>query len=181
MAWADPGTVAPSSVASSDQANIWADDLRYLKGQTDAQTFFGVALVMTTDTSIPDNALTAIPFDAANIDVGGWWSSGTNIVVPASAIPDGATTIYVRCSGYGRYATNGTGTRGFGFFLNGSQVEQNATTSAISGDTTFVSLPEVWAEVAAGDIITAVAYQSSGGALNIIDAACHVSRLGVAS
>ena len=97
-------------------------------------------------------------------DYGGWWASGTNIVVPAGAIPSGYTTIMVMVTATATFASNGTGYRMLRSLKNGSQFGRDRI-SAISGDQTDLGFTEFVTAIA-GDIITFEAYQNSGAGLN---------------
>lgn len=177
-------TTAPTFVADdvleADQLNILSDDINDLDARARQMAFKGVSLFRGSNQSISNSSFTAITWTSAAIDVGGWWTSGTDVVVPAGAIPDGYTTIYVECHGQTRFASNGTGTRYLEFTLNGSVIEAAFNVSALSGDTTAVQ-HTVWAEVAAGDVIQMLVEQNSGGALNAATNSFKVKLLGPAS
>lgn len=164
----------------ADQLNILTDDIIELDARSDQTRFTGVSLVRGTSQSISDSTLTAISFSSASIDVDNWWTSGTNIVVPAGAIPAGYTSVYVEIHGQTRSATSGVGTRQLNFQLNGGTIEVSQSVTAISGETTTLS-HTVWAEVEAGDIIVMNVQQNSGGSLNFDWSTCKVKRLGPAS
>lgn len=177
-----PTFVAGDPLAAAD-LNVLGDDIVDLDSRAQTTSFFGVALVRSSNQSIANATDVDTIWESVNVDQGTWWDSGTPaaITVPAAAIPPGFTTIFVACSGYARFATNGTGVRSIGFLVNGVVVEQRAVVGGISADVTFVPLPEVWAEVAAGDVITMQVTQSSGGALNLQKASAHIKRIGPAS
>lgn len=135
----------------------------YLKGQTDGLVASLVQLRRTSDQTIATGTPTLVTFQAESIDVGGWWSSGTNVIVPVAAIPPGYTTIYVDVNVRLRWATNGTGNRRARPLLNGT-LFGSTTQGGISGDPTEQSVIET-VEVAALDVITLEVYQTSGGNL----------------
>jgi|SRR5712671_2028551 len=180
MSYTTPPTVAPATTATAAEFNILGDDIIDLDARAKQTAFKGVSLLRSSAQSVADNTLTSISWASASLDVGGWWSSGTNIVVPAGAIPAGYTTIYVEVMGQARAASNGTGTRSITFLLNGGTIEIGRSTSALTGDTTTLD-HTVWAEVAAADVIVMQVKQNSGGALNFDYLTLKVKRLGPAN
>lgn len=161
-----PTFVAADPLPAAD-LNILGDDIEYLKGITDGVTFSGTQLRRTATQSISSGSWTAVTWqtESGGFDYGGWWTSGTNIVVPAGAIPAGFTTI--ACYGIARtyFGSNSTGQRKIRILVNGSPTE-TSNFPAISGDQTDVFVPDFFV-VAAGDIITVEVYQNSGSSLNI--------------
>jgi len=150
---------------SSDWNTYVRDNLNYLKGIAAGVTFSGVNLTRTANQSTSDSTSTKVDWSAENYDYGGWWSSGTDIIVPAGAIPTGFTTIAVLVMARIKWASNGTGLRYVYLMLNGAEFG-SISTSALTGDTTSLSVPDV-AIAAAGGVITVEAKQTSGGVLNI--------------
>src|SRR5690349_21481646 len=109
MAYTTPPTfVADDPLAAAD-LNILGDDIAYLKAIADGVGFSGTRVTRAASTSISNNTDSAITFTAEPTDVGGWFSSGTNVVVPAGAIPAGYTTIAVDVIGQTSWTANGTG------------------------------------------------------------------------
>jgi hypothetical protein len=141
------------------------DNLLYLYGLIQGTTYSAVFISRGANQSIPDTTDTNISFDTEVYDYGGWWTSGTNIVVPAGAVPTGFTTIAVWVIPIFSFASNSTGRRKVIIQKNGS-TQETFSISALSGDPTVVILPTL-ITVAAADIITIQVYQSSGGALNV--------------
>ena len=164
MAWTNPKTMGAEAAVSSDWNTHVRDNLNYLKGITDGVTFSGTQLTRAAATSIATATWTAITWTAEVHDYGGWWASGTNIVVPAGAIPSGYTTIIVMVTATATFASNGTGYRMLRSLKNWSQFGRDRI-SAISGDQTDLGFTEFVTAIA-GDIITFEAYQNSGAGLN---------------
>lgn len=181
MSYTTPPAFPSNTIVPAADLQTLSDDIADLDARANTTSFFGVALLRTSDQSIADSSDVDISWSSEAIDAGSWWSSGTDAIVPVGAIPDGYTTIYVSISGYARFATNGTGVRSIGFLVNGAVQEQRAVVGGISGDVTYVALPEVWAEVAAGDVITAQVTQTSTGSLALQKAAMHIKRIGPAN
>lgn len=165
MSWTTPPTFVASDPLAAADLNILGDDLVYLKGITDGVSFSGVSLQRSAVQSIPDSTNTSVTFTVEAFDYGSWFSSGTQAVVPAGAIPAGFTTIAVMCIAHAEYAANSTGTRRIRVLVNGSSAG-GSNSSAVNGDTTDLdaSIPAI---VAAGDTIELECNQSSGGALNV--------------
>lgn len=128
-----------------------------------------MAIVLrTTSQSIPNSSATAVTFDSEEFDNAAWFTpSSTTITVPE----DGVVTV----AGTFTYATNVTGTRGI-------QVQKNA--SGVDGvyvpaTSSTTNLPVAYANsflCVAGDTFTFNAFQSSGGALNLIAARITFKR-----
>ena len=177
MAYTTPPAFASAAVLTAAQLNILSDDITDLDARAKQTAIKGASLLRSTNVSAPDSTYTAISWVSAPVDIGGWWSSGTNIVVPAGAIPAGYTTILVEIDGHSRAASNGTGTRQLHFLLNGGELEIGRSVSAINGDTTELA-ETVWAVVAAADVIVMEVKQNSGGALNFQYSSMHIKRLG---
>lgn len=161
-------------LAASD-LNILGDDITYLKGVADGVGFSGVQLRRTATQSIPDSTWTAVTWqtESGGFDFGSWWSSGTNIVVPAGAIPSGFTTIACQVIGGTNFAANGTGWRGIRVLVNGSATGKSSV-DGVTGDVTAVLVPD-YVVVAAGDVITIEVYQNSGSSLTISSTDTKVS------
>jgi len=177
VAYTPPPAFAPDDVLAASDLNILSDDITDLDARATESAFMGVSLLRGSNQSISNATFTDISWTSASIDVGGWWSSGTSVVVPAGAIPSGFTTIYVEIHGQTRAASNGAGTRYLQFLLNGSVIEAAFNVSAITGDTTAIQ-HTVWAEVAAADVIKMQVEQTSGGALNFATNTFKIKRLG---
>ena len=180
MSYTAPPTFVADDVLAADELNVLSDDIAALYSVQQGLTFSAAQLRRAANQSIPDSTQTAISFDTETLDVGGWYSSGTNVVVPAGAIPAGATSIGLDVRGIITYASNTTGHRQIRLQLNGSDIDAISGSGLDGGDSTVIALSAVTTAVA-GDILTLVAYQNSGGALNVTAARFTVLRLGVAS
>lgn len=174
MAWTTPPTFSSGATLAAADVNILGDDLTYLKGITDGVSFSAVKATRAAATSIPNAAYTAVTFTAETYDYGGWYASGTNIVVPAGAIPSGYTTIAVMATGRAVFAANATGVRRLQVSLNGTAQFQPLA----SGDGTDATDLSGFGFliVAAADIITLEVYQTSGAALNASGMSLNVVR-----
>ncbi len=73
---------------------------------------------------------------------------------------------------------NATGNRGLHFLLNGATIIAIHRQAAISGDNTYMSLASIPYNFAAGNYVELVAYQSSGGALNVLSSASFSPEFG---
>ena len=165
MAYTTPPTFVASDVLEADQLNILSDDISYLKGITDGVTYSAVQVTRAANTSISDSTWTPVTWTAEVIDYGGWYTSGTDIVVPAGAVPAGYTSIAVLAIPYNaQFDNNATGIRGARVMLNGSTALAQTQAGFASDDTVVNSSGQIIVE--AGDVLTLEVYQSSGGALN---------------
>jgi hypothetical protein len=165
-----PTFVAGTELAAAD-LNLLRDGIEELQVFADSMVASAVKLNRTSAQSIPDSTWTAVTWNNQLGDLGGWWSSGTNITMP-SDFPAGVTTYFVSIPVMAVFATNTTGNRGIRTLLNGSVVEQysvfppdicTATTSMF--------------EVAEGDVITLEVFQDSGGSLNLSGVVITCMRL----
>lgn len=164
MSYTAPPVFVADDVLEADQLNVLGDDIAYLKAITDGVVFSGVRVTRSAATSIADNTWTAVTWTTEVYDIGSWWGSGTNVVVPAGAIPAGFTTIAVHCIFNTSFAANGTGYRGIRLLVNGSS-EVAQTIPGFSSDTAII-IGTGYVIVEAGDVLTAEVFQNSGGALN---------------
>lgn len=174
MAYATPPTFVAGDILEAAQLNVLGEDIEFLYGVAQGVTWSGVQVYRTGSQSIANTTDTLVTWQAEAFDAGGWWTSGTNIVVPAGAIPPGYTTIAVHFICRVRFVDNGTGSRSLQVQVNGSSAGSNAA-KADSGETTEVWVAD-YAVVAAGDVITAQVRQSSNGALNMDSAKISVVR-----
>jgi hypothetical protein len=172
MAYVDPPNFVSATTATAADANILSEDIRFLKGITDGVGFSGAQVSRTSAQSIADATDTDITFQAEAWDYGGWWTSGTDVIVPAGAVPAGYTSIATMFVARLRFVTEAAGGRIIKVNVNGSTVGM-ASVPGLSGDQTDVSVT-CFAVVEAADVITLVARQNSGGALN-----CDVANLTV--
>lgn len=175
MAYTEPPTISSATTATAADANIWSEDIRYLKGQTDAFAASAVKVNRTSAQSIPDDTWTEVSFNNQITDIGGYWSSGTDIIVP-SDYPAGITAYFYLVPIVAVFATNGTGARGLRTLVNGSVEEQYSFDAEITGATTC-AVPTSIAAAEEADVITLEVYQNSGGALNLSGVVLTAIRL----
>lgn len=176
MAWTTPPTFVAADPLAAAELNILSDDLAYLKGITDGVTFSGCKVSRASNLSIPNSTATDVTFVSEGFDVGSWWSSGATVTVPASCVPAGYTTVAISGSIYVRFVANGTGSRAVIVAINGT-AEDSQTVTALSGETTQLTMPFM-VVASAGDTIKVQVQQTSGGALNLDRANLAVFRVG---
>lgn len=177
MAYTAPPTFVASDPLAAAELNVLSDDISFLYARSEGTTYSGCSVQKASGTtSVPHDTETALAFASEYLDIGAWWSSGTDVIVPAGAVPSGytqiAVDIYARC----RFAANGTGTRALIVYVNGTSIA-SPNISAISGETMTMVYPEV-AIVEAGDVITLGVKQTSGGALDVSNYRLTVQRRG---
>jgi hypothetical protein len=163
-------------VSASDLNTYLRDNVDYVYGQVSGLTFSGCTLTRTAATSIADSTNTAISWTTERQDIGGWYSSGTNIVVPAGAIPSGSTTIAIKVEARTIFASDADGYRRIRLLKNGTPF-RSPSTAAVNGDTTdhFAQGVEY---VVAADVITVEVYHNAGAALDVSETIVDVYRLG---
>lgn len=174
MAYVAPPNFVAGAVLTEANLDVLSDDIAYLYGATSAQSFSGCQVTRDAATNAADSTETPITWTAEPFDLGNWWTSGTNIVVPATAIPAGYTTIMLMVSARTRFAANGTGYRYLRALKNGTAFGY-VNGSAINGETTDLVMVEFVTAVV-GDIITVAVYQNSTGALNYTQSQVTVAR-----
>lgn len=171
MAYVTPPTFVANDPLAAADLNILGDDIEYLKAITDGVGFMGTRVTRAANTSISTGTETAISFTLEAYDIGSWYTSGTNVIVPAAAIPAGFTTIAIMAVGSTAWHVDGTGRRQVAVLKNGTIVA-GANTSADAAEDLFQVTPPAFEVVSASDVITLEVKQTSGGALN-----CYNSQL----
>lgn len=178
MPYVDPDYAVSGDPASSDAYNIVVDDVKDHEDRLVGQEYQAVLVKRVTNQTINTASWTEANFTSEDIDLGGWFSgSGTDVIVPANAIPADLTTIAVRISMYARFNTNGTGTRRCRIAVNGSASDNFFQGASLSSDPSTVSGFDL-VVVAAADVITLEVYQDSGGSLALTGARLLVERGG---
>lgn len=172
-----PPTFAGSEILAADDLNLLRDAILELQLRADGADY-QAAQVFKNSQSIPNSTDTEVIFQAQVFDLGAWWASGTDIIVPAAAIPSGSTTIGVRVIFRCKFAANTTGSRQIQALLNGVSFGSK-TVRAESVGVTDSELIEVAPTCEAGDVITMVVTQTSGGALTATYSQATVERAGV--
>jgi hypothetical protein len=175
VAYVEPPTFVAETEATAADANILSEDIRYLKGQVDGLTASGTDQRRAANQSISNNTDTEISFDTEDFDIGGWYSSGTDVIAPAGAFPDGVTELLGVFRGRASFASNSTGKRRIQIHRNGTWFASMEVSANDSGDTDFSVVDfSIFQE---GDVFTLVVRQTSGGALNVTEANLAVVRL----
>lgn len=178
MSYVDPDYAVAGDPASSDAYNILVDDVKDHEERILGQAFSGALVRRGTNQSISNATWVKASFTGEELDVGGWFAAtSTDIIVPASAIPTGFTTIAVEVLENIRFAANGTGARMCRVSVNGTPSDGQPSGPSLASDPTSI-VGFDFVTVAAGDVITIEVYQSSGGALNMASARVAVKRLG---
>ncbi len=125
------------------------------------------AVELTANESIPNNALTAVPWDVEDYDLGDFWDAGspTRLTVPAG----GGGMYHVSCSA--EFASSSGGTRVWEIWLNGSRGALRYALPTPGSTATPAMAIQGVLNLAGGDYVECVVYQNSGGALNLSYAA----------
>jgi hypothetical protein len=179
MSWTTPPTFVSGDPLAASDLNILGDDLTYLKAIGDGLTLSGCRVRRAASQSIADSTFVAASFDTETLDLGGWYTSGTDVVVPAGAIPAGFTTIGLLIFGACKFVTNSSGRRWLRVLQNGAVIE-GWNITANNADTSDLTLSTFTTAVAT-DVITLEVKQTSGGSLSMSEARLTVLRYGIAS
>lgn len=126
----------------------------------------------STNQSIPDSTGTPISFDGAQGDAWGCWSAGSPTLVTA---PISGRFMAV---GYVQFAANGTGIRTAYIEKNGTTTlagDQRAPASGASP--TMIGITAHAVDMIQGDYLRLMVYQTSGGALNCLNASTFAPGL----
>lgn len=160
-----PPTFVDATELPASDLNLLRDAILELQLTAESLTASAVKLNRTSAQSIPDDTWTAVTWNNELGDLGGYWSSGTDIVMP-SDFAAGVTAHLVRGSVVAVFASNGTGARGIRTVLDGGVVESYTFDASTSGATTCV-LPFSHFGVEEAGVMTFEVYQNSSGALNL--------------
>jgi hypothetical protein len=138
------------------------DGIRYPDGTLQTTALGTHATVSNSTTqSIPNSTYTAVSFDSEQTDVGGFFAPGTPT---RFTVPAGASGVY-QVGGYLAFAGNASGTRLVVIRTNGSGWMSADRDSPTSVDHQMNVTAMMYLN--AGDYVELIAYQTSGGALNI--------------
>lgn len=182
MSYVDPTDAVPNTIALAADFNILAADIRDLNSRLLGVSFQGVGLKKTANQSIGSTEWQHVTWGSDPIDIGGWWTSGSSIIVPALAIPSGFTKIAIHVEALLNFSANNAGIRNGRVTLNGTEVDGSThPVTAINGDTTVVTVLALF-EAEAGDVIRVQGYQSSGSTINITSSSrANIERRGGSS
>ena len=172
MAWTDPQTWAAGNPVTAAELNEQLrDNMTYLKDVADGVAFSGIQIKRDVNTTsaqvIPNATWTAVVFHTVLFEYGDWWTSGSNITVPATAVPDTATAIVLLTSLKASWEADATGTRRVRVNLNGTSFGAMSLDALndVSQETELNMVEFVSA--VAGGVVTFEVYQDSGGSLDL--------------
>jgi hypothetical protein len=135
-----------------------------LKWASAASSFKGVRLVKTTGQATSTGAWTAITYDTETYDTDAFHSTSSN--TSRITIPTGLAGYYLIYANIA-WAANGSGQRGVKIYQNGSQDRWKQFQAANGGYGNFLTVADVY-YLGVTDYIEIVAYQDSGGNLNVL-------------
>jgi hypothetical protein len=126
-------------------------------------TFIGCDLRKTANQSLSNNTNTAVTFDVENLDTNGFHDNSTNN--SRITIPTGLGGKYL-FNLTGRFAINSSGMRNIAIDINGSGGTGNLVRVPGWNGLSIISASLIL-NLAAGDYVQFIAYQDSGGALDL--------------
>lgn len=180
MAYTDPVTFVAGDPLAADELNEIGDDIRFLFARSEATTYSAFGAVRNTNQSIADDAEESIVFNSESFDVGGWFDGNdATFITPASAIPDGATTIYGLLIASAEFDQDNAGQRRIKILKNGGSAGSKQI-DALAGGGTVIDITRP-ITLAVGDEIEIAVWQNSGSGLPITTATVFFVRLGVVS
>lgn len=154
-----PSPTTLTAISKTGFGDPVRDSLLWLA--TDAPT---CRVYNSANISVGTGAYAALTFDSESFDVGGCHSTSVNtgrITVPSGA--GGKWSV----SGNITFAVNSTGQRGVAIRLNGTTYIATATTAAFASIDASLHISAHWS-ASAGDYFELMAFQNSGGALNVV-------------
>ena len=168
MAYSDPqGTHNPSTGTSPPAAwgDLVRDDIVWLAGDSASGNGKPMCRVYNSASlSVATATFTALTFNSERYDVGGCHSTATN--TGRLTAPTGGAGVY-HITAHATFASNATGIRECRIRLNGATyiAAMSATSVSASGDHSMSVSCDY--KLAAADYVELVAYQSSGGLLDV--------------
>lgn len=160
--------ILADSVAIVDSAASNVNKKATLTALRAAMSGLRTRVSLTAAESIANNTNTAIPWDTADVDELAAWSSGA---ATRLTVPSGITK--VRLAANLGFATNVTGIRRVQLFKNGTTVAGQFYQDVVGNSTsqTVHNVHSAILTVTAGDYFECMVLQSSGGNLDVVDAA----------
>lgn len=160
-------SLSPPVSGTSDSSIYYdfsADRLRVSENQRayqDLVMYEACRVTNSANISIPDSTITNVTFDTEQFDTAGMHSTSSNthkITIPVDGIyATGACLSWV---------ANATGIREMAIQVNGSTIVDETVQASTGGQLTTQNVKTIW-KCTAGDVLTTVAYQTSGGALSL--------------
>lgn len=180
--WTPSKTWTSENLTQGDLNTYLRDNTEYLKGIVDGTSYMGVQVTRSGAQSVASSSSTTVIFTAevSGSDVGGWWSSGSAIIVPSGAVPSGGTVICVHVEAEATFGSDSTGQRIMNLYHNGDQQLPGRIVPAVNGDATSFGMSR-YLFAQAGDEINLRVYQNSGGNLDLTNVVVSVVRVGLAS
>lgn len=158
MSWSSPKTWSVSEVLTSSDMNTYVRD-----NTAELHDPPACRVGNSGNISLANGALQALTFDTERFDTDTMHSTASN----SGRITFTTAGLY-QVSATAEFAPNATGVRGVGVKLNATtyiMFSQHPTAGVGVSHVEGVSMPY---KFAAGDYIEMIAYQNSGGALNVI-------------
>jgi hypothetical protein len=153
---------ATGDVVAAAHIDDLATNSSYFKDRVDNPPFVRVSHSATQ--SIADATDTTLSFDTEALDTGGTHDNATNN--SRITIPTGESGYWLFVAVV-EFAANAIGTRKVSVRFNGSAIfGQTQVPAATAGNATWITVP-VLLNPGAGDYLTIVVSQNSGGALNV--------------
>lgn len=122
-------------------------------------------LFNSANISVANTTNTVLTFDTETYDSGGMHSTSSN--TGRITVPTGGSGWYV-ITGGAEFAANATGQRDLTIRLNGSLVIGAARATSASGSVATRLMCTTQYPLSDGDYVELLAYQTSGGALNVV-------------
>lgn len=170
MAWTNPTT---RSTGNTISAAIWnadvVDNLDWLAHESSGGAPMA-RVYNSTAFSVANTTFTAITFNSERYDIGACHSTSSN--TSRLTVPSGGGGVYI-IGGCASFAANATGIRQLSIRVNGTtDIWAVSDTSVTASGAANLALTTDY-RLAAGDYVELVAYQSSGGNLNVSNAGSY--------
>jgi hypothetical protein len=166
-----------AALKSITWANIKATLKTYFDTLYAPKAASGARVYGSANIAVGNNSFDELPFNSERYDTDSYHSTTLNtsrLTIPAAG--------KYRITGHVAFASNTTGVRGLQIQLNGTTVIASNFVNPVTGASTDIGVTTEY-QLALNDYVELVAYQDTGGALNVVAASNYspefmISRLG---
>jgi hypothetical protein len=162
MGYTTPPSFTTGDIVGASQLNVFRDDVRWANESSTANGRPSTFAYRSSNLSVANTTLVAVGFDQHEDNAGAHSTSVNN-----SRFTAPVAGRYI-LKAQARWAANATGHRAISVVPNGSGVPVSGQNSSAFGIYDLDNYCEAVVRLAAGDYLEVYAYQTSGGALNVL-------------